>query len=166
MIYFIRGQKVILDQDLAMLYGVSTKRLNEQIRRNIERFPEDFAFQLAEDEWKLLRSQFATIEKGRGKHRKYTPYVFTEHGVAMAANILKSKKAALMSIEIVRAFIRMRQVLATQKETTKELVTLKNFVLKHSNANDREFKKIWMAIEKLSQPCGKKSQYKIGFNLD
>ena len=162
-IYIIRGSKVILDQDLAMLYGVKTKNFNKAIKRNLERFPEDFAFQLTKEEWDNLRFQFGTSKKGRGG-RRYLPLVFTEQGVAMAANILKSKQAALISIEIVRAFVRLRQTLASHKEMSKELAELKAFTLKHSHANDREFKRVWQAIEKLSNPPVEEKP-KIGFDL-
>ena|SRR5436305_1447975 len=93
----IRGQKVILDSDLAVLYGVTTKRLNEQFRRNRKRFPEDFAFQLTGEEAESLRSQIAILKRGRGQHRKYLPYAFTEHGALQAANILNSARAVQMN---------------------------------------------------------------------
>lgn len=161
-IYIIRGFKVILGHDLATLYGVETKQFNRAVNRNIDRFPEDFAFRLTDEEWKSLRCQIGTSKKGRGG-RRYPPLVFTEHGVAMAANILRSKQAALISIEIVRAFVRLRQTLSIQKEMAKELMDLKTFVLKHSHANDREFKRIWQALDKLSNPPFKEPR-KIGFD--
>src|SRR5207249_7612964 len=105
----IREQRVILDDDLAGIYGVSTKRLNEQYRRNRERFPDDFAFQLAQQEWTSLRSQIATLKTGRGRHRKYPPVAFTEHGALMAANVLNSPRAAAMSLYGIRAFVTLRQ---------------------------------------------------------
>ena len=104
-ILLIRGQKVILDTDLAVLYGVSVKRLNEQVKRNRERFPSDFIFQLTEQEVSDLRSQFATLKRGRGQHRKYLPHVFTEQGVAMLSGVLNSKRAIRVNIEIMRALI-------------------------------------------------------------
>ncbi len=166
LIHIIRGQKVILDQDLAVLYGVKTKVFNQTIKRNLDRFPKDFAFQLNQDEWDFLRSQIVTLKKGRGKHRKYTPYVFTEHGVVMASNLLKSNQATEVSVKIVRAFVRLRQIIAIHKETAKEVSDLKNFFLKHSNSNDREFKRIWKTIDKLAKPINdKKEQKKIGFDL-
>src|SRR5512137_755833 len=97
-ILLIRGHKVILDTDLAALYGVTPKRLNEQVKRNRERFPSDFMFQMTAEEHTSLRSQFATLKAGRGQHRKYLPYVFTEHGAIMAASVLNSPKAVEMSI--------------------------------------------------------------------
>jgi len=116
-IHEIRGKKVILDSDLARLYGVTTKRLNEQVKRNAGRFPEDFMFQLTADEYDdSLRSQNATLETGRGRYRKYLPYAFTEHGALMAANVLNSPKADEVSIYIVRAFVQMREMLLTQAD--------------------------------------------------
>ncbi len=164
MIYFLRNKKVMLDEDLAKLYGVKTKRLNEQLRRNKDRFPEDFVFQLTDEEWNTLKSQFATSSSDWGGRRKL-PMAFTEHGVAMAANLLKSKRAIKVSVEIVRAFIRMRQVLASHKEISKGLAELKSFLLKHSNQTNREFKRVWDVIEKLAKPMDKERK-KIGFDLN
>jgi len=163
-IYVIRGQKIILDQDLAALYGAETKQLNRAVSRNKERFPEAFAFQLTNEEWNSLRCQIGTSNAGRGG-RRYLPFVFTEHGVVMAANILKSKRAIWVSIEIARAFIRMRQIMTSHREMGKELVELKSFLLKHSNQTNREFKRIWNAIEKLAEPHNGKEQRKIGFDV-
>ncbi len=121
-IYLIRGQKVMLDSDLAELYQVPTKRLNEAVKRNLSRFPEDFMFQLNKHEAKIigsLRSQFATLN--RGGHRKYLPYTFTEHGVAMLSSILSSETAIQMNILIIRAFIKMKQVLAANESLTKKV---------------------------------------------
>lgn len=114
----------MLDVDLARLYGVPTKRLNEQIRRNTERFPVDFAFRLTADEWESLRSQFATFKAGRGQHRKYLPLAFTEHGALMAANVLSSRRAIEASLFVVRAFVRLREVLAAHKELARKLEEL------------------------------------------
>lgn len=130
-IHEIRGQRVMLDFDLAQLYGVETKRLNEQVKRNIERFPEDFMFQLTKGEWEILksqiatanlpeneddvslRSQIATLKNGRGQHKKFLPYAFTELGVAMLSSVLRSPLAIQVNIGIMRAFVTMRQALAT-----------------------------------------------------
>ena len=109
LIKIIRGQQVMLDRDLATLYGVETKRLNEQVKRNIKRFPEDFMFQLTKDE--CLRSQIATLNEGRGQHLKYMPYVFTENGVAMLSSVLRSDTAIEVNIRIMRAFTSMRHFL-------------------------------------------------------
>jgi hypothetical protein len=106
-IYLIRGEKVMLDEDLAALYEVEVKVLNQAVKRNIERFPEDFMFQLASGEAAPLRSQTVTLNAGRGQHRKYLPYAFTEQGVAMLAGVLRSERAVLVNIEIMRAFVRI-----------------------------------------------------------
>ena len=110
-IYMFRGQKVMLDKDLAGLYGVTTKRLNEQVQRNIGRFPADFMFQLNDEETKVLRSQIATSKKGRGG-RRYNPYVFTEQGVVILSSVLRSKRAVEVNIAIMRTFVQLRRILA------------------------------------------------------
>lgn len=115
-IYSIRGQKVMLDSDLAGLYQVPTKALNQAVNRNADRFPDDFMFQLSAEEASALRSQFVTLKKGRGRYSKYRPYAFTEHGVAMLSSVLRSKRAAQMNILIIRAFVQIRELLATNKE--------------------------------------------------
>jgi len=115
-IYLIRGRKVMLDADLAELYRVATKVLNQAIKRNTARFPEDFMFQLTTEEAESLRSQIVTLEKGRGRHSKYAPLAFTEHGVAMLSAVLKSQRAVQMSILIVRAFVKIRELLASHKD--------------------------------------------------
>ena len=119
----IRGQKVILDADLAALYGVPAKRLNEQVKRNLKRFPLDFLFQLTREEFVNLRSQIATSSSGYGG-RRFLPYVFTENGAVMAANILNSAQAVRMSVFVVRAFIQMRELLTGSKELAVELKKL------------------------------------------
>jgi hypothetical protein len=143
-IYLIRGKKVMLDADLAALYGVTTKRFNEQIKRNLKRFPEDFMFQLTAEEETCLRSQFATSKKGRGG-RRYLPYVFTEHGALMAANVLNSTFAIRTSVYVVRAFVKLREVLATHKELAEKLGLLEEKVGKH----DQEIQAIIQAIQRL-----------------
>ena len=119
-IFIIRGQKVMLDEHLGELYQISTIRLNEQVRRNISRFPADFMFQLSELEAKSLRSQFAISKKGRGG-RRYLPYVFTEHGVAMLSSVLRSPRAVQMNIFIIRAFVKNRELIATNKDLAQKL---------------------------------------------
>lgn len=115
-IYFIRGTKVMLDSDLAELYQVSVKRLNQQVRRNTDRFPSDFMFQLTENEWEFLRSRFATLRSGVwGEHKKYLPLVFTEQGVAMLSGVLRSPRAIQVNLEIMRAFVRLRALLETNR---------------------------------------------------
>ena len=133
-IHLVRGHSVILDRDLAELYGVTTSRLNEQVKRNAERFPEDFAFQLSREEYKALRSQIATIKRGRGQHPKYLPHVFTEHGAIMAANVLRSPRAIEASVLVVRAFVRMRQFFAAHRELGDRVNTLEEMVKGHGQA--------------------------------
>ena len=124
LIYEVRGQRVMLDSDLAEIYDVSTKRLLEQVRRNLDRFPRDFAFQITRDEHQVLRSQIATLKTGRGQHRKYLPFVFTEHGAIMAANVLNSPRAVQMSVFVVRAFLKMRSLLGDKRELARQLAAL------------------------------------------
>ena len=120
----LRGQRVILDADLAALYDVQTKRFNEQVKRNGARFPADFMFQLTTEEFDSLRSQIATLKTGRGQHRKYLPYAFTEHGAIMAAMVLGSPHAMEVSVYVVRAFVRLRQVATTHADLAKRLAEL------------------------------------------
>ena len=120
-IHVIRGRQVMLDKDLAELYGVETKVLNQAVKRNIERFPDDFIFQLNKDEWEFLRSQIVTIKNGRGEHVKYLPFAFTEQGVAMLSGVLRSPIAIQVNIRIMRAFVTVRQYLAIQKQENGEL---------------------------------------------
>ena len=118
MIHVIRGERVILDRDLAALYGVETKNLKRQVKRNIERFPADFMIELSREEYNSLRCQNGTIENGRGEHSKYLPYAFTENGVAMLSSVLTSKVAVQINIQIMRAFTWMRQTFSAVAETT------------------------------------------------
>ena len=133
-IVVLRGYKVLLDAELAALYGVTTKRLNEQVRRNRERFPTDFMFQLTAQEAAALRSQFATLQSGRGQHRKYLPYAFTEHGAIMATSILNSPRALEMSVYVVRAFVRLRELLATNRAFARKLDELESRLQTHDEA--------------------------------
>ncbi|MGA7986002.1 MAG: ORF6N domain-containing protein [Burkholderiales bacterium] len=133
-IVLIRGRKVLLDVDLAHLYGVSTKRFNEQVRRNIARFPEDFMFRLSAAEWDALRSQIATLERGRGRHRKYLPLAFTEHGAIMAATVLNSARATEVSVYVVRAFVRLREFLAEHKDLARRLDAHERKLASHDQA--------------------------------
>jgi phage regulator Rha-like protein len=116
LIHVIRGQKVMLDADLATLYEVPTKRLNEAVRRNLKRFPETFMFRLSREESVALRSQNATLDIGRGRYSKYPPLAFTEHGVVMLSSVLNSERAVQMSILVVSAFVRMRELIASNKD--------------------------------------------------
>jgi hypothetical protein len=155
-IYLIRGYKVMLDSDLANLYDVETKALNRAVKRNAERFPNDFCFQLSSDEYNTLRCHFGTLEEaGPGKHRKYLPYLFTEQGVAMLSSVLKSKKAALVNVQIIRTFVRLREMLVSNKELSRKLATLEK---KH----DQQFKVVFDAIRQLMEPPKTKKR-QIGF---
>jgi ORF6N domain len=154
-IYLIRGHKVMLDSHLAELYGVTTKRLNEQVKRNRNRFPEDFMFQLTREETTLLnRSQIAT---GSQKHRdpRFTPYAFTEHGAVMAASVLNSTIAVQASIQVVRAFVRLREILTTHRDLARKLAEMEN-------KYDAQFRVVFDAIRKLMGPP-KTSRRQIGF---
>ena len=157
LILLIRGHKVMLDSDLAELYGVTTKRLNEQVRRNLSRFPEDFMFQLAESETHLLRSQFATSKGGRGG-RRYLPYAFTEQGVAMLSSVLNSGRAIKVNIEIMRAFVRLQQILASNKELAKRPDDLEK-------KYDAQFRVVFDAIRELMKPPKSKKR-PIGFLVE
>lgn len=123
-IHIIRGEKVMLDHDLAELYEVETKRLKEAVRRNIHRFPEDFMFELTKEEFHCLRTQNASLDNGRGKHSKYLPFAFTEQGVAMLASVLNSPKAIDMNIQIVRVFVFMRKFTLSHQELSEKLKEL------------------------------------------
>lgn len=138
-IYTIRGLQVMLDKDLAELYGVDIKRLNEQVKRNIERFPAEFMFQLTYVEFNSLRSQFATIEKARGIHRKYLPYAFTEQGVAMLSGVLKSEAAVQVSIQIMSAFVAMRRFIAANAQIFYRLDCVDKRLLDHDTKLDKIF---------------------------
>lgn len=144
-IYTIRDTQVMLDEDLAVLYGVEAKRLNEQVKRNIERFPEKFRFQLTENEYENLRSQFATLsfEKGWGKHRKYLPYVFTEQGVSMLSAVLKSQTAIEVSIKIIDTFVEMRKFISLNANIFQRFERVEQRLSLH----DEQFNKIFEAIE-------------------
>ena len=120
----LRGERVMLDSDLARIYGVTTKRLNEQVRRNAKRFPSDFLFRLTPDEFISLRSQIATLNAGRGQHRKFLPYAFTEHGAIMAANVLNSPRAIETSVHVIRAFVTLRRESGRYAELARKLAAL------------------------------------------
>ena len=128
-ILLVRGHKVILDRELARLYGVSTRTLNQAVKRNLNRFPEDFMFQLTAEEttaWRQttterLRSQIVILKKSRGKHVKYRPYAFTEHGILMLSSVLKSERAVQVNIQIMRTFVRLRQILASNADLNRRL---------------------------------------------
>ena len=157
-ILLIRDQKVILDSDLALLYGATTRRLNEQVKRNIERFPDDFMFQLTKEEFANLKSQFATSSSGWGGRRKL-PYAFTEHGAIMAASVLNSERAIQASVFVVRAFVKMRQLLAPYKEITKKIEQIEKKLQTH----DKHIIAIVEAIKLLMPPPESKPKEPFGF---
>ncbi len=167
-IHTVRGHKVIVDCDLAEMYGVTTKRLNEQVRRNEKRFPVDFMFRLTPQEWEELRSQNATstsanrsqIATGSQKHRdpRFMPYVFTEHGAVMAANILKSERAIHMSVCVVRAFVRLRDMLSANRELANKLHELETRIADHDESIGVLFKAIRALMQEPEKP-----KRKIGF---
>jgi len=133
-IYLIRGQKVMLDSHLAELYQVPTKALNQAVRRNAHRFPNDFMFQLTEEEAPALRSQIVTLEEGRGRYSKYAPLAFTELGVAMLSSVLNSERAVQMNILIMRAFLRLRELLATNTELARKIGQIESTQKQHARA--------------------------------
>lgn len=186
----IRDQKVVLDSDLAAVYGVTAKRLNEQFRRNRKRFPEDFAFQLTADEFESLRSQIATLNQidtsvtnrsqsatasdrlqpmkpqtatlklGRGRHRKYRPWAFTEHGALQVANILRSDQAIAMSVYVIRAFIEQREKLAANAAILKRLAEIDRTLLEHDTA----LREIYQKLLPLLAPAPEPPRRQIGFH--
>jgi len=153
-IYLIRGQKVMLDRDLAELYGVETKVLNQAVKRNSERFPKDFMFQLMQDEWESLRSQFVTLENGRGKYPKYLPFAFTEQGVAMLSSVLNSSTAIKVNIQIIRIFTKMREMLLTNTDILLKLEKLEKDVTE----NKKDITLIFPGIEKIIDDARRKKE--------
>ena len=140
LIYMIRGKQVMIDNDVANIYHCETKYLNRVVKRNIERFPEEFCFQLTEDEFEVFRCQFVTLNKnGRGQHRKYLPYVFTEQGIAMLSALLKSDVAVRVSINIMKAFIEMRKFLMINGQIFERLSSVENKLLEHDKKIDKVF---------------------------
>jgi hypothetical protein len=141
----IRGQNVMLDSDLAALYGVDVKTLNQAVKRNRERFPEDFMFQLTRDEAGSLRSQIVTLDTGRGRHRKYLPKAFTEEGVAMLSSVLRSQRAVRVNIQIMRTFVQLRRLLGASEELARKLDALEQ-------KYDGQFRLVFEAIRELMTP--------------
>ncbi|MGH7950581.1 MAG: ORF6N domain-containing protein [Limisphaerales bacterium] len=157
-IILVRGEKVMLDTDLAELYGVETKVLNQAVKRNASRFPSDFCFQLSKaeaDELNSLRSQIVTLK--RGEHRKYLPYAFTEHGALMLANVLNSERAAQTSVQVVRAFVKLRQMLSSNAELARKLDDMEK-------KYDKQFKVVFDAIRQLMSPPEPKRR-EMGFHV-
>jgi len=167
LIVMIRGKRVILDRDLAALYGVPTFRFNEAVKRNRNRFPEDFMFQLTRDEAASLTSQFAISKSGRGG-RRTLPYVFTEHGTVMAANILRSPKAIQMSVFVVRAFIRMRQMLIEQRGLARKLAELEKELTARLDVHETAINEMFRQINRLLSPPSEPEPRKrrIGFLVE
>ena len=143
LIYTIRGKQVMLDRDVAFLYEVETKRINEAFKRNIERFPEEFCFQLKEFEYNSLRSQIATLKNyGRGQHRKYLPYAFTEEGVAMLSAVLHSSKAINVSVNIMKAFVEMKKFISLNRQVFERLTNVEYKLLEHDNKFNQIFNEL------------------------
>lgn len=159
-IYEIRGYKVMLDSDLATLYEVETRTLNQAVKRNIDRFPNDFMFQLTKDEFKNLKSQIVTSSWGGARK---LPYAFTEQGVAMLSGVLKSKKAIEANIQIMRTFVKMRQWAIENKELAQRLTELEHYFLQHCKETDIEFKQIYEALNLLMERTRPTT---IGFKKD
>ncbi len=155
----IRRHKVMLDRDLAALYGVETKNLNKAVRRNIDRFPLDFMFQLTKEAAESLRFQFGTLK--RGQHFKYLPYAFTEQGVAMLSSVLRSKQAVQVNVAIMRAFIRLRETLALHKELARKLADLEQKIEGH----DVAIRSLFEAIRQLMAPPVPEVKPQIGFHV-
>ena len=157
LIYEIRGYKVMLDSDLAALYEVETRALNQSVKRNIERFPIHYMFQLTKEEWQNLRSQFVTF---KNDIRKYPPYVFTEQGVAMLSSVLHSKRAIQINIRIIDTFVRLRQWAIENKELAQRLTELEHYFAQYAKDNNYEIEKINQAIDLLMD---RTKPAKIGF---
>ena len=156
-IHWIRGHKVMLDSDLAELYGVETKRLKEQVNRNISRFPVHFMFELTSEENEILRLQNATLR--HGAHSKYLPYAFTEHGVLMLSNVLKSDRAIQMSIKIIDVFVKLREMLLTHKDILLQLEKLENQVIE----NSEDIRMIFTTLKQFLIPPEQSNRRRIGF---
>ena len=171
LIYEIRGQKVMLDSDLAKLYEVSTYRLNEAVKRNVKRFPEDFMFQLTDSEWKdCLRSQIAISNSKRGG-RRYAPFVFTEQGVSMLSSVINSDQAIEMNITIMRTFVKLRNYTLSQSNKNKQITELRKLLMLHIENSDFIFSEHDQAIKQIIQVLNNlmdkpKSPKRIGFNVN
>jgi hypothetical protein len=166
LIYVIRGQKVMLDSELAKLYGVPTFRLNEQVRRNRRRFPEDFMFRLTQEQSNNLISQSAISSSGWGGRRKL-PFVFTQEGVAMLSGVLNSERAVQVNIAVMRAFVRVREVLSTHKDLARRLDAAERALSDHGDAlglHAEAIKKVFKAMRRLANPP-RRSKKPIGFNV-
>jgi hypothetical protein len=164
-ILLLRGYRVILDRDLASIYGVSTGRLNEAVKRNARRFPEDFMFRLTREEAACLRSQFAILNAARGQHIKYLPHAFTEHGAIQAANVLNSAQAVEMGVYVVRAFVKLREALTANEELARRLDELEAGIEKKLTTHDQAIAAMLSAIRQLLNPPVSRRR-PIGFTAD
>lgn len=153
-IYLVRGQKVMLDKDLAELYGVETKRLKEQVRRNKYRFPESFMFELTVDEYTALRSQIATLK--RGKHSKYLPFAFTEHGILMLSSVLNSELAIKMSVHIIETFVQLRKLANNYEEIITKIQQM-------DSRYSEQFSEIYEVLQRLLEKPIEEPRQKIGY---
>ena len=161
LIYVIRGQRVMFDSDLAMLYEVETKALNRAVKRNLERFPEDFMFQLTKEEWENLRCQNGTSSSEHGG-RRFMPYVFTEQGVSMLSSVLKSARAIQINVEIMRTFVKMRQWAIENKEIAQRLAELEHYFIQHCKDNKSDIQEIKDAMNLLMD---RTKPAKVGFQI-
>jgi hypothetical protein len=163
LILTVRGQKVLMDSDLASIYGVPTKIFNQAVKRNAERFPEDFCFRLTlEEAGEVQRSRSQIVTLKRGQNIKHLPYAFTEHGALMAANILRSKQAVEMSVFVIRAFVRAREQLAANAAILKRLAEIDKTLLEHDSA----LRTVWTKLQPLLAPPPEPSKRRIGFNQE
>jgi len=161
-IYIIRDCKVMLDSDLAALYSVEVKRLNEAVKRNLRRFPDDFMFQLSKEEWEVLRVRCQIVTSPKGGGRQYFPYVFTEQGVSMLSSVLNSEQAITINVQIMRTFVKMRQFALENKELSERLSYVEQYLMQYAKDNSVEIDKINQAINYLidiTKPAG------IGFKI-
>jgi phage regulator Rha-like protein len=156
-IYLIRNQKVMLEKDLAELYNVETKRLKEQVRRNIDRFPASFMFELTTEEYAALRSQNATLKRGR--HSKYPPFVFTEHGILMLSSVLNSELAIKMSVQIIETFIQLRKLANNYEEIMKKINQMES-------QNNEQFSEIYDVLQQLLEKPKDEPRTKIGYKKE
>jgi len=168
-IFLIRGQKVILDADLAQIYGVTTTRLNEQVKRNLKKFPKDFLFRISPSELGRLMSQIATSKKGRGGRRKL-PWAFTEHGAIMAATVLNSERAVAISVYVVRAFVKFRKLLAGNRDLAKKFAELERRLTERLDIHEKAILKLFAEIQEILNPPPpvevEKHKRRIGFHND
>lgn len=165
-IYNLRGHKVMLDFDLAELYEIETKRLKEAVRRNAKRFPTDFMFELTRGEYEVLRTQFASLKTGRGRHAKYLPFAFTEQGVAMLSSVLNSDKAIEMNIAIMRAFVVLRQLSIQSKDLAEQIKDIRQKVDNHSEQLNLIYEAIENMLDEKTEQKYWQERKRIGFKIE